>query len=70
ESAQAALDLAPLQSSLIVRSTADVIAGGGFLLQTFFELLSSLIGLSLSERLLRPVGADLFAGPPAQDISP
>ena len=44
--------------------------GGGALLQTFYELLASLVGPSLTERLLRSVWAHSSSGPPAQDTSP
>ena len=69
ESAPAALDLTPLQTLLTSRSTADIISGGSFLFQTFYELLAHLIGRSLTERLLLPVGTNLFSGTPVQDIS-
>ena len=39
-------------------------------LQTFHELLATLVGPSLTERLLRSVWADSSSGPPAQDTSP
>lgn len=65
----AQLDLAALKSVFAQQSSASGIAAGGALLHTFHELLSSLIGLSLTERLLRPVWAPFFSGPPAQDTS-
>jgi hypothetical protein len=65
----AAMDLATLKSVFVQQSGTHAIAAGGALLQTFHELLSSLIGPSLTERLLRPVWAPFSSGPPAQDTS-
>jgi hypothetical protein len=70
EGVQTAIDLAALKSVLSQQSNAHAAAGGGDLLQTFHELLASLIGPLLTERLLRPVWASFSTGPPAQDISP
>ena len=64
------IDLLVLKSAFAQQSIADAAAAGGALLQTFHELLSSLIGLSLTERLLRPVWGPFSSGPPAQDNSP
>ena len=69
----AALDSVWLVTLLGQRSRADAIAAGGAFFQTFRNLLSSLIGESLTEQLLRSVW-----GPPdtplncaqAQDPSP
>lgn len=63
------IDLEALKSVFTQQSSTHAIAAGGALLQTFHELLSSLIGLSLTERLLRPVWAPFSSGPPAQDTS-
>jgi len=67
---QAAMDLAALRSVLVQQSSPDAAAGGGDLLQTFHELLASLVGASLTERLLRSIWATPPSGPPAQDTSP
>lgn len=67
EGAQTSIDYAHLKTLLTPRSCAELIAGGGLLFKTFYELLVSLVGPSLTERLLRSVGAHLFSGPPAQD---
>ena len=67
EGVQATLDLAALKATLAQRSSADAALGGNALLQTFHQLLCSLVGPSLTERLLRPVWADPSSGPPAQD---
>lgn len=53
------IDVAGLRSSLAERAVADAADAGGALLQTFCDLLASLIGASLTERLLRDVWADL-----------
>lgn len=47
-----AIDFAALKSILTQQSSADAAAGGDSLLQTFQELLSVLIGHSLTARLL------------------
>lgn len=64
------MDLASLKSVLARQSGAQVAAAGGHLLQTFHELLASLVGPSLTERLLRSVWTNLSSGPSAQDTSP
>jgi hypothetical protein len=48
-------EFAGLQSVLSQQSSGYVVAVNGALLQTFCDLLASLIGASLSERLLRSV---------------
>ena len=63
-------DPANLQSLLAQQSPADAAAGGSAFLLTFHGLLSSLVGPSLTERLLRSVWAPLSSGPPPQDSSP
>lgn len=70
EGVQSTMDLATLKSVLAQQSSADAEAGGGALLQTFHELLASLVGPSLTERLLRSVWANSSSGPPAQDTLP
>jgi hypothetical protein len=49
------VDFTALQSTLSQQTSADIVAANGALLRKFLELLASLIGASLSERLLRPV---------------
>jgi hypothetical protein len=51
----AMLDVALLMPLLAQRSNDEAVAAASCFLQTFRELLASLIGLSLTERLLRPV---------------
>jgi hypothetical protein len=67
---QAAMDLPALRSVLVQQGPADAAAGGGDLLQTFHELLASLVGASLTERLLRSIWASSPSGPAAQDTPP
>jgi len=59
DSTRNAIDLAALRSLLAQRGASDAASAGGALLQTFCDLLASLVGNSLSERLLRNVWADL-----------
>jgi hypothetical protein len=69
ENPQTFIDLTHLKALLMQQERLLVIASGGLLLKTFSELLVSLVGLSLAERLLRSVGAHLFSGASAQDSS-
>lgn len=61
--------LAALQSSLSKQTSEDAVAANLGLLQSFQNLLTSLIGLSLSERLLRPVWETPSSGQAEQDIT-
>ncbi len=61
---------AELSSALRQHHLASVAAGGDALLQTFCDLLDSLVGHALAERLLDPVWEHLQSGIPAQDSSP
>lgn len=47
------MDLGPLRVQLSAQSPADAAAAGALLLHTFHELLGTLIGTSLTDRLLR-----------------
>jgi hypothetical protein len=67
QGAHAPMDLAELKSAFELQSAGDAAAGGGELLQTFHELLASLVGPALTERLLRSVWQHLLSGAPAQD---
>lgn len=49
------IDFTALQATLSQRTSANVVAANGALLQKFLEQLASLIGESLTERLLRAV---------------
>ena len=65
-----AVDLDALKSILAQQDSATAAAAGGALLQTFYELLASLVGPSLTERLLHSVWENPLSGPSAQDTSP
>lgn len=65
-----AMDLAVLKAAFAKESAAGAASAGGELLQTFRELLTSLVGPSLTERLLQSVWAPFSNGPPAQDNPP
>lgn len=64
---QDAMDLMALDEVFTRQDSAQAATAGGVLLQTFHQLLSSLIGSSLTEQLLRPVWVDFSSGPPAHD---
>jgi hypothetical protein len=70
EPAQVAIGLAALQSVVVQQSDADAALGSNALLQTFHQLLCSLIGPALTERLLRTVWDEASRGAPAQDTTP
>lgn len=71
EGVQPELDLAALKVLLAQQaSAATAAAGGGAVLDKFHELLATLVGPSLTERLLRAVWEDIFNIPPARDLSP
>lgn len=70
EGVQTAVDLAALKSVFAQQSSTDAAAAGVALLQTFYDLLASLVGPALTEQLLRPVWAHFPSGPTAQDTSP
>lgn len=66
----ATMDLAALKSVVAQQAGADAALGASAFLQTFQQLLSSLVGPALTERLLRSVRADSPGDHPAQDTSP
>ena len=66
---QASVDLDALHALLTQQNVATATAGGEALLRTFRDLLATLIGLSLTERLLLPVWEKYLSAPPAQDPS-
>ena len=70
ESVQSSMDLAAFERLLAQHSSAYAFSVGVTLLTTFNELLATLVGPSLTERLLRSVWEKSFSGTPAQDISP
>jgi hypothetical protein len=65
-----AMDLENLKSVLAQQSSADAAAAGGALLQNFHALLTSMVGPTLTERLLRSAWENLLGGRPAQDKTP
>jgi hypothetical protein len=62
-------DFAALRTALAGHPRADAAAASAALLQTFLDLLTSLIGAALTEQLLASVG-DTFASAAAQDDTP
>ena len=70
DDAQEFMDPAKLKSIIAAQTSAGAAAGGGALLQTFQDLLASLVGPSLTERLLHPVWNNSSDSPPAQDSPP
>lgn len=70
EGVQTDMDLPGLKAVVAQQSSVNATAGGGALLQTFYELLTSLVGPSLTERLFRSVWTNSLGDPPAQDASP
>jgi hypothetical protein len=65
----AEVDPSALTTVLAQRGAAEAAAGGAALFQSFRELLTSLVGASLTDRLLRSVWAHPAGISPAQDTS-
>jgi hypothetical protein len=65
-----AVDVVALRSALARQDPATAAAGGGALLQNLHELLASLVGPSLTGRLLAAAWALPISGPSAQGTSP
>ncbi|MCQ9378940.1 hypothetical protein [Methyloversatilis sp. XJ19-49] len=61
--------LVSLRSALLLQAEAEATAAQGALLENFRTLLSTLIGASLTERLLRPALDNNSSGSAAQDTS-
>jgi hypothetical protein len=58
----------PALSAMLAQQTSPVAAeGGGALLQTFYEVLTTLIGKDLTDRLLDSIWKNTLSGSPAQD---
>ncbi|WP_030130418.1 hypothetical protein [Pseudomonas sp. QTF5] len=66
----AGMDLTALESVLVEQSEADALFFGEVLLTTFYELLTTLIGPSLTARLLRGVWEPSLSDTPSQENSP
>lgn len=64
-----AMDLAEFKSVLVEQKQADAIFFGEVLLKTTYELLATLIGPSLSTRLLYEVWDNSLSAPTAQGTS-
>lgn len=64
--APTAMDVSPLTTELARRTATDAASGSARVLQNFHELLTILIGASLTERLLRSVWVTFLSGPSAQ----
>jgi hypothetical protein len=65
----AAVDAAALHAALVQQAGAQAAAGGNALFHSFHQLLASLVGASLTERLLRSVWDHSPGAAPAQDTS-
>jgi hypothetical protein len=65
EGIQSTMDLSRLTATLISLSEAEAEKVGAALLQSFYELLGSLMGLSLTERLLSSLWDHPLSDPPA-----
>jgi hypothetical protein len=65
----AAMDPSALKAALLQQTATQAAAGGSALFETFRELLASLVGAALTERLLRSVWTPSSGVPPAQDHS-
>jgi hypothetical protein len=63
------LDLPALRALLAAREVAEVSEASATLLRTFRELLASLVGAPLAERLLGPVWSQTPAGTAGQDTT-
>ena len=68
ENIEARMDLAALTAVLQKQGSAAAAAGGGAHLEALHELLGSLIGQSLAERLLRSTWSNPLTGSAAQDL--
>lgn len=67
--APAAIDPSGLRAALVQQAAAEAAAGGSALFHGFHELLASLVGPSLTDRLLRSVWTHPSDTSPAQDTS-
>ena len=67
--APATIDPSGLRLALVQQTAAEAAPGGNALFHTFHDLLASLVGPSLTERLLRSVWTHPSGASPGQDIS-
>jgi hypothetical protein len=70
EGVPTAMDVTALTTALAGQTRAEAALAGALLLQTFYELLATLVGPSLTERLLRSVWANFLSGASAPDTTP
>lgn len=63
-------DFTPLSTALAEQTGPTAVAASVALLETFYDLLSNLIGRSLTDRLLISVWEEPSSGHPAQETSP
>jgi len=70
DSVQTSMDLTALSSVLAEQSEADALFFGEVLLTTYYELLTTLIGPSLTVRLLSGVWEPSLSDTPSQENSP
>ena len=70
EGVPTAMDVTALTTALARRTRAEAAFAGALVLQTFYELLTTLVGPSLTERLLRSVWANFLGGAPVPDTTP
>ncbi|MBV6749497.1 hypothetical protein KV580_04265 [Pseudomonas chlororaphis] len=70
DSVQGSMDLTALSSVLAEQSEADALFFGEVLLTTYYELLTTLIGPSLTARLLSSVWEPSLSDTPSQENSP
>jgi hypothetical protein len=63
----ASMDLPALKAVLMQQDSITAAAGGGAHLQALYEVLGSLIGATLTEKLLRPIWDNSLSGPAAQE---
>ena len=64
-----AIDPTALKAALATQAATEALAGGGALFQSFHALMTSLVGASLTDRLLRSVWVHSSNTSPAQDTS-
>ena len=67
--ALASVNLSDLNSVFKQQSHLEATAGAALLFETFHDLLVSMVGPSLTERLLRSVWVDASSGPTAKDLT-
>jgi len=65
----ATVDPSALRAALVQLTAAEAAAGGSAVFHSFHELLASLIGAALTDRLLSSVWTHSPQGSPAQDSS-